>query len=180
MPNNLLVAAFICRVVTVRSDWSVVSIFDPLGTSELVRVFNHAPAMEPQVSIFAWLGNQVGWTGRLATTAPGSTTLGEPTAPFTDSPLRAPRLVLIFVESSITAVNEPYSPDPLGILVHWTMCPGPFRDKFNLSLGTECGLMAGVICKGLILWASVFLSAPQRTTGLLELIPCHLERTRSV
>ena len=90
------------------------------------------------------------------------------------------RSVLIFVESSITAVNEPYSPDPPGILVHWTVCPGPFRDKFNLSLGTECGLMAGVICKGLILWALVFLSAPQRTTGLLELIPCHLERTRSV
>ena len=147
MPNNLLVAAFTCRVVMVRSDWSAVSIFDPLGTSEPARAFNHAPATEPRVSIFAWLGNQVGWTGRLATTAPGSTTLGEPTAPFTDSPSRAPRLVLIFVESLITAVNEPYSPDPAGILVHWTMCLGPFRDKFNLSLGTECGLMAVVICR---------------------------------
>ena len=83
VPNNLLVAAFMCRAVMGRSDWSVVSIFDPLGTSELVRAFNHAPATEPQVSTFAWLGNQVGWTGRLATTAPGSTTLGEPTAPFT-------------------------------------------------------------------------------------------------
>ena len=52
-----------CRVVMGRSDWSVVSIFDPLETSELVRAFNHAPAMEPQVSTFAfWQSGGVDWT----------------------------------------------------------------------------------------------------------------------
>ena len=157
MPNNLLVAAFICRAVTVRSDWSVVSIFDPLGTSEPVKAFNHAPAMEPQVSTFAWLGNQVGWTGRLATTAPGSTTLGEPTAPFTDSPSRAP-LVLIFVSPR----SPPYFPPRMRI---GPCVPGPFRDKF-LSLGTEFGLDGRRDLQGFDLVGLGFSSQRTRSFGV--------------